>query len=219
MLGQVLREIFAQRRPSASAQANRPRVLNVGGGDRAIPIPSQYDGWAHVLLDIDPRGNPDICCDARKLTTLDPAQFDAIYCSHNLEHYYRHDAMKVLAGFRHVVKATGFAEIRVPDIQSVIHHVVDTGMDLGDHLYQSPAGPISALDVLYGLGREIEQSGQDFYAHKNGFTPKLLRSTLQTAGFASVQIIEIREIFELQAVAFQSEPTQAQLRLLGISGA
>jgi len=216
MLGQVLREIFAQRRPSASAQANRPRVLNVGGGDRAIPIPSQYDGWAQVLLDIDARGNPDICCDARTLTTLEPAQFDAIYCSHNLEHYYRHDAMKVLSGFRHVLKPSGFAEIRVPDIQSVIRHVMNTGMDLGDDLYQSPAGPIAAIDVLYGLGREIEQSGRDYYAHKNGFTPKLLRSMLETAGFASVRIVEIPEIFELRAIAFQSDATQAQLRLLGI---
>ncbi len=215
MLGQVLRDIFAQRRPPAG-QANRPRVLNVGGGDRAIAMPSHYGGWDQVLLDIDPRGNPDICCDARNLTTLEPAQFDAIYCSHSLGHYYRHDAMKVLGGFRHVLKAAGFAEIRVPDVQSVIRHVVNSGMDLGDELYQSPAGPIAAIDVLYGLGREIEQSGRDFYAHKNGFTPKLLSGTLHAAGFASVRIVEMPQVFELRALAFQSEPTSAQLRLLGI---
>lgn len=26
--------------------------------------------------------------------------------------------------------------------------------------------PISVLDVIYGYGRQIEESGQDFYVHK-----------------------------------------------------
>jgi hypothetical protein len=29
---------------------------------------------------------PDIVCDARELTTLEEGLFDAVYCSHNLEH-------------------------------------------------------------------------------------------------------------------------------------
>lgn len=92
-----------------------PKVLNVGGGTRDIPLPPQYQGWEHILLDIDPRGQPDIVADARELTRLPPAQFDAVYCSHNLEHYYRHDGVKVLAGFRHVLKEDGLAHIMVPD--------------------------------------------------------------------------------------------------------
>jgi len=53
-------------------------------------------------------------------------------------------------------------------------HIVDTGVDIEDVLYTSAAGPITSRDVLYGWAVEIERSGQDFYAHKTGFTPKSL---------------------------------------------
>jgi SAM-dependent methyltransferase len=202
MLGQLLRDIFLPDRSPAST--GRPRVLNVGGGSKSIAIPSHYDGWEHLLLDVDPRGKPDIVCDARNLMSLPASQFDAVYCSHNLEHYYRHDAMKVLDGFRHVLKSDGFAEIRVPDLQAVIARVTASGMDLGDVLYQSLAGPITVLDVIYGLGREIESSGQDFYAHKSGFTPKLLRETLERAGFVAVYVFVAPEIFETRAIALKA---------------
>jgi SAM-dependent methyltransferase len=138
-----------------------------------------YAGWNHLLLDIDAAGNPDIVSDARELETHAPGVFDAIYCSHNLEHYYRHDGRKVLAGFRHVLKPDGFAEIRVPDLMSVMRRVVATGMDVDDVLYDSPAGPIAVRDVLYGLGRRIESSGVDFYAHKTGFSQASLGAFLR----------------------------------------
>ncbi|HET9736059.1 MAG TPA: hypothetical protein VFP62_12375, partial [Burkholderiales bacterium] len=66
------------------------KLLNVGGNTKDIPLPENYRGWENVLLDIDARGNPDVLCDARELTKLAGATYDAVYCSHNLEHYYRH---------------------------------------------------------------------------------------------------------------------------------
>jgi predicted SAM-dependent methyltransferase len=62
---------------------------------REHTVPPEYAGFEQVLLDLDPAGSPDIVCDARELTTLTARQFDAIYCSHNLEHYYRHEVPKV----------------------------------------------------------------------------------------------------------------------------
>jgi len=130
-------------------------------------LPQQYSGYEQLLLDIDPRGAPDIVCDARELGTLDGVQFDAVYCSHNLEHYYRHDVPKVLAGFLHILKAGGFAHIKVPDIHEVMRQTLERGLDIDDILYVSSAGPIMVLDVLYGYSLEIKRSGQDFYAHKS----------------------------------------------------
>ena len=157
----------------------RPRVLNVGGGSKTIPIPPCYAGWNHLLLDIDPRGNPDVVCDARDLDSLEADQFDAIYCSHNLEHYYKHDGLDVLKGFVHVLKSDGFADIRVPDLKVVMRTFVEKDMDLEDILYVSPSGPIAVRDVIYGWGVEIERSGEDFYAHKTGFTPNSLGEFLR----------------------------------------
>ena len=216
VLGQILRDLVWPATKSARPESIRPRVLNVGGSSKSIPIPSYYDNWEHLLLDIDRRCKPDIVCDARNLESLQARQFDAVYCSHNLEHYYRHDVAKVLRGFRHVLKTHGFVEIKVPDLQSVIHRAVESKMELEDVLYESPMGPIAILDVIYGLGKEIEESGQDYYAHKTGFSPNLLYRTLQRAGFAAIFTFVALDGYETRALAFISEPTASQRQLLDL---
>ncbi len=190
------------------------KVLNVGGGSKATPIPRYFSDWQHDLLDIDPRGNPDIVCDARELASLDANQYDAVYCSHNLEHYYRHDGLAVLRGFAHILKEDGFAEIRVPDIAQVMRAVQEQQLDFDDVLYESAAGPISAHDVIYGLQSEIVQSGQDFYAHKTGFTEKSLVQFLVKGGFPNVYLVA-DEHLAVHALAFKGEPTEHHRKLLG----
>ena len=216
MLGQILRDLLRPARKPALPAATRLRVLNVGSSSTSIPIPSYYDGWDRLSLDIDPRCKPDIVCDARNLESLEASQFDAIYCSHNLEHYYRHDGVKVIRGFRHLLKSDGFVEIKVPDLQSVIQRVVESKMDLGDILYESPMGPIAVLDVIYGFAKEIEASGQDYYAHKTGFTAKLLGQTLERAGFAPVYVFTAPDVYETRSLAFMCEPTVLQRKLLDL---
>ncbi len=193
-----------------------PAVLNVGGGSKSVPIPEHYAGWRNVVLDIDPRRGADIVCDARELRTLSPGRYDAVYCSHNLEHYFEHQVPGVLAGFAHVLKETGFAEIRVPDMPAVFRRMLDEGMDLGDALYESPAGPIRVLDVIYGWSPEIERSGNDFFAHKTGFSGKSLGEALLAAGFAEVWNAPPFGPYELRALAFKRTPTPEQRRLFGI---
>ncbi len=190
------------------------KVLNVGGNSKAIALPPQYAEFEHLLLDIDPTGAPDILCDARNLTDLEAGQFDAIYCSHNLEHYYRHDVQKVLAGFQHVLKDGGFAQIRVPDIQEVMRITLEKGLDIDDVLYQSPMGPIMVLDVLYGHTGQIERSGQDFFAHKTGFTHKSLIAALTRARFA--KIYSGTGNLEINAVAFKGDPDPATRALFNL---
>lgn len=190
------------------------KVLNVGGNSKAIPLPPQYAGHEHVLLDIDPKGQPDIVCDARQLATLQSGQFDAVYCSHNLEHYYRHDVPRVLTGFLHVLKPGGFAHIRVPDLHGVMQQTLEKGLDVEDVLYQSPAGPITVLDVLYGYGVEIERSGQDFFAHKTGFTARSLVKTLQGCGFGLVY--HMVGNLEIAAIAFKGTPAPEALALFNL---
>jgi len=221
MLARVIKEIFqakSQGDPAALdvAPDDRRRVLNVGGGSKTIPIPDYYKDWNHLLLDINPKGAPDIVCDARELTSLPAEAFDAIYCSHNLEHYFRHDGAKVLKGFLHVLKPDGFADIRVPDIRAVIERFLATGMDIHDILYESPAGPISVHDVIYGWGKQIESSGVDYYAHKTGFTRSSLDAALSAAGFSNVFLLERPDRFEIAALAFKTAPTDWQRKLFDL---
>ena len=191
------------------------RFLNVGGNSKAIPVPPFYDGWEHVLLDIDASVAPDVVCDARELSTLPAGTYDSIYCSHNLEHYRRHEVPKVLAGFRHLLTADGFTLIRVPDVGAVMRIVAQHDLDVDSVLYQSPAGPITVHDVLYGYGVEIESSGNDFFAHKCGFTRKLLRTVLRQAGFEHIYMAAAD--LELSAFAFTRAPSAASEKALGIA--
>ena len=190
-----------------------PTVLNVGAGP-ATEIPAHYSGWKHLRLDIDPKSGADVVCDARLLEgRIPPATYDAIYCCHNLEHYYPHEGMQVLRGFAHVLKPDGFAEFRVPDIQEVLEVAVKQGLDIEDELYMSPAGSIRLLDALWGWQEKIARSGNDFYAHKTGFSWKSLVRTLAQAQFAAVYRVPPLALFELRAIAFRQAPTDAQRKL------
>ena len=187
-------------------------MLNVGGGSKGIALPPALLAFEHVLLDIDPAVSPDILCDGRALSTLEAEQFDVVYCAHNLEHYYRHDVRKVLAGFLHVLKPGGFAFIIVPDVMGVLRDAMERKLDIDDVVYESSAGPIRVVDVIYGFSDEIQRSGVDFYAHKTGFTSQSLSAAVQEAGFTFSFRGESQ--FELTSIAFKGTPSAEFAALL-----
>lgn len=192
------------------------KLLNVGGCNKHIAIPPHFDGWEHLLLDIDPNPEVDIVCDSREMVTnlVDQAgTFDAVYCSHNLEHYHRHDIPKVLAGFKMIIKDDGFVEIRVPNLAFLIQKMAREGLDIEDVIYESPAGPIKAVDMFYGMGAMIEHSGNDFMCHKTGFTPKSLTELLYSHGFHH---IFMGASIEIVVYAFKNKPTDEQIKKLNV---
>jgi SAM-dependent methyltransferase len=193
---------------------NMKRLLNVGGGSKATQLPKEYAGFEHVLMDIDPAGKPDIILDGRKIIGLPPEQFDAVYCSHNLEHYFRHDVPKVLEGFFHVLKPGGFAQIRVPDLVELMRTTIQKNIDLEEMLYVSPMGPIAPLDVIYGYGRQIETSGNDYFAHKTGFSAQSLSRAVEKAGF-SPNFAKLGDL-EINLIAFKGKPDPEYLHLFGL---
>ena len=192
------------------------KVLNVGGCSKHIAIPQHYAGWDHLMLDIDPSSDADIFCDSRCMVDQLPGHkgdFDAVYCSHNLEPYYRHDIPKVLAGLKFVLKDDGFIEIRVPNMRYIFEKIVKEGLDIDAVMYESDAGPIKAIDMIYGLGAYIEQSSSDFMCHKTGFTPKTLAETLYINGFPH---IFIGASIEIVAYAFLNAPSIEKMKQLNI---
>jgi len=58
---------------------------------------------------------------------------------------------------------------------------------LEETLYVSPAGPISALDMVYGHRPSIQQ-GNEYMAHHTGFTARSLAQKLSRAGFEKVSV-------------------------------
>ena len=163
------------------------RVLNVGGG--SAPLPPDYDGAQVFLLDADPAVNPAFCFDAVELEERkrEVGLFDAIYCSHALEHFYRHDVPKVLRGFRAVLKEGGFIEVLVPNLTHCITTMLGRGLDIEDTYYRAGVDPISFHDVLYGWDKAM-RGGNLFYAHKCSFTPASLYLAVRSAGFNDIAV-------------------------------
>ena len=135
-------------------------VLNVGGGPTRT-LPPEYAGWDQDLLDIDPTVLPDVCMDALRLVDSDPDEYDAVYCSNNIEHFYAHEVPVVLSGFRHVLRPGGKAEIVVPHIVAMIAEMLENNLDLTDTWYRTGEGvPITFHDVLYGWNAQLAQIGR-----------------------------------------------------------
>lgn len=193
------------------------RVLNVGGCNKHIAIPAHFEGWEHQLLDIQANPEVDVVCDARAMDTLPAGEYDAVYNSHNLEHFHRHDVATVLAGFKHVLKEDGFVQIVVPNMSAVFKYLGQPDTDIEDVLYMSEAGPIRAVDIIYGMEAFIAHSKNDFMSHKNGFTAKSMSKTLFENGFQHVFIGS--GDFNLIAFAFMQEPTEAQMQHLKLKPA
>lgn len=192
-------------------------VLNVGGGSELIKIPAHYEGWRHDRLDIDPAVKPDVLLDARDLKQLPAGTYDAIYCSHNLEHYHRHEGSKVLAGFYHVLKPEGFIEIHVPDILALMKHVVENNLDVDDVCYTISSTPILVRDVIYGFHVAIEQNQNDFFAHKTGFSVKSLINFVGPHGFPAYYI-GTQWFCNIAAFFFKKRPSPEMLKLLKLDG-
>ena len=60
-------------------------------------------------------------------------------------------------------------------------------------------------DVLYGYGVEIEQSGNDVFAHKTAFLPKSLTKLLNECGFPVIYV-NLGNI-EIEAFALKERPS------------
>ena len=165
-------------------------VLNVGGG-AGRHLPNHYDGWEQHLLDIDSSVNPDICCDTRQMTDVVKSQYyDAVYCSHNLEHYYKHEVQTILNNFKFALKLGGTIEIHVPNLKNLVDTIKMSNLDIDDVWYRLEGGiPVSFHDVLYGWNHAMS-NGNIYYAHKCGFTAISLNKELTSAGFKDIIIQE-----------------------------
>jgi SAM-dependent methyltransferase len=164
------------------------RVLNVGCGpnDRLnLHETFRNESWQETRLDIDPSVRPDIVASIVDMQGVEPESYDAIWSSHNLEHLFAHDVPRALAEFQRVLKADGFALITVPDLQAAAE-LIAQGKTL-DPAYVSPLGPISPLDIVFGLQASIAR-GNTHMAHRTGFTRDSLATTLRSSGFPFVQV-------------------------------
>jgi predicted SAM-dependent methyltransferase len=176
------------------------RLLNAGSGPGSAPRIARMisaQGWEEVRFDIDPDVRPDVVGSILDLgSSFESQSFNAIWSSHVLEHLYAHETFPTLRQFHRILKPDGFALIMTPDIDAVARFIVDHG--IATIAYNSAAGPIRPLDMLYGHSRAIEE-GHVHMAHRTGFTAERLGNLLLMAGFPNVSVTT--ENFEVCALA------------------
>jgi SAM-dependent methyltransferase len=163
-------------------------VLNVGCGyPLRQKLHRHFHGpeWREVRVDLDPAVQPDIVCSITDISPVAADSVDAVWSSHNLEHLQRHEVPLALAEFIRVLKPHGLLLLTLPDLQQVARLVAEDRLE--DSAYISQSGPITALDMLFGHTASLAR-GNQFMAHRTGFTARTLHKLLTEAGFVEVAV-------------------------------
>jgi SAM-dependent methyltransferase len=189
--------------------------LHVGCGpqNKSSCLGFDNDNWKEIRFDIDKNANPDIVGTLTDMKLVETGSVDAVYSSHNIEHIFPHEVPIALREFYRVLKEDGIVVVTCPDLQSVCEAVVKD--KLLEPLYESPSGPISPIDILYGHRQAIAK-GNEYMAHKGGFTYLTLNTAFFEAGF-KVRVGGRRlETFDLWIVAFKQKKPEEEIRKIAL---
>ena len=175
-------------------------LLHVGCGYRTKKDTLKYydDEWKETRVDINKNVNPDILGSMKDLSNVQNNYYDSVFSSHSIEHVYAHEVNGVLKEFHRVLNMNGLLVITCPELKSICKLVLED--KLLDIAYESAAGPISPIDMIWGHRVPIKK-GNEFMAHKCGFTLKTLMGACTNANFKTVAGIERPKLFDLWVVA------------------
>jgi SAM-dependent methyltransferase len=194
---ETLRE--APGEPAESTAQSRV-LLNVGCGfpnTSRVPKYFQTPLWQEVRYDIDPQVQPHVVGSITDMSAIASGCIDALWSSHNLEHLHGFEVPLALAEFRRILKPQGYLLLTLPDMRAIAREIA---LDrISQTLYNSKAGDITALDMVFGHQASIAQ-GNHYMAHRTGFTANSLALCLQEAGFDEVRVHEGQR-WDLWAIA------------------
>ena len=165
-----------------------------------------------MRFDIDPNVNPDILGTITDMSGVESESVDAVYSSHNVEHVYPHQVPQMLSEFYRVLKPGGFLLVTCPDLRSVCAALLRTGPMAV--LYQSGMGPVTPLDILYGHIASVK-AGNEYMAHKGGFSIESLTRQLREAGFGTLHGGVREAAYDIWVLAFRGEIPDEEASVFG----
>lgn len=203
---------LARLKLRANDALSQKSVLDVGsGGQSSSKLHRVFQGWRCLRLDIDEKVRPDIVGSIVDMKSkVADRSFDAIWSSHNIEHLYPQEVKPALTEFVRVLKPTGFALITCPDLVQIAELVLK--QDVDHPAYLSPAGPISAIDMIYGHTASLNR-GNHYMAHHTGFTASRIGPMVLEAGFAEAWIAS-GPAYDLWVAAFMKDADRDEVRRL-----
>lgn len=122
-----------------------------------------------VNIDIREDVNPDLIDDVGKLNNVKDSSVDLIYVCHVLEHFGRHEYMKVLQRWYYTLKEGGVLRISVPDFNSIVQY------------YNKHKDVTKLIGLLYG-----GQTYKENY-HYYAWDFESFSNDLKSVGFTSVR--------------------------------
>jgi SAM-dependent methyltransferase len=162
--------------------------------------------WKEVRLDLDPEVEPDVIGSITEMKMVKDNAVDAVWSCHNLEHITSYDVPIALKEFYRVLNYGGHVLICVPDVQRAAEHIAIGNMERP--LYQSPAGPISAIDILYGARFTLTPDKILYAVHKTAFTAETMGLKLREAGFYNITVE--REHYNIWATAYKMKDSDPE---------
>lgn len=186
-LSGVIKNVFSANRRKAKAllqrRGDKKVVLNVGCGSSDIKrLPQGFQNFYEIRVDLDRTVQPDIVASFADLSPFPDSSVDAIFNSHTIEHLYWFEVPKALAECRRVLRDDGLLAITCPDLQAAAAMIAQDRIE--DVAYVSPAGPITAFDLVFSYRPFVLQSPQ-MMSHKGGFSLRTLAEAVRQAGFNS----------------------------------
>jgi len=186
----------------------RKLLVNLGSGPKGLSkLPAVFAEWREFRVDADPAAAPDLLADMTDLSAIRSGSADAVWMAHCVEHLYLHEVDRALAEAHRILADDGFLCVIVPDLQAIAEYLATDR--LLEPIYHSPAGPISAHDMIFGHGRDLAL-GHAGMAHKCGFTASVMLQKLKDVSFA--ETILRRRPRELAALGCKRAPADIAQR-------
>jgi len=179
-------------------QTRRKLLVNLGSGPKTQSrLPAMFADWREFRVDVDPGAVPDLVADITDLSAIKSGTVDAVWSAHCIVHLYLHQVGKALTEVHRILADDGFLCLIVPDLQAIASYLVNDR--LLDIIYQSPAGPVTAHDVIFGFGGALARGHMNM-AHHCGFTAGVMLEKLKEVQFAEI-VLRRRSNLELAALA------------------
>ena len=166
-----------------AAEKGKKIVLNIVNAGIALPKNFGPDEWQEIVASKEiPNALP---IDLRSLASVPSESCNAIWNAGSLCYLYAHEVGAVLKECYRILQAGGILLVNVTDLQRV-GQMIGQGK-LENELYRSPAGPIAAIDLLFGHRRTISAGHTQVQIH-TGFTASSIAHKLTPLGFGEVEI-------------------------------
>lgn len=168
-------------------------VLNIGSGSTSVhDFTHVFKGWKELRLDLYVE-SADIKCDIVSLESVPNNSVDAVWACHVIEHLEWYQLPETFRNIMRVLKSSGVAIVRVPDIGSIAHLIKE---DLLTPVYTTDSGlDVCPIDMLYGhRGLQEHTQGQN---HKIGFTLKSMNQILNNLNINAYTASKNYEIYAI----------------------